>query len=247
MSYSIQGKTVLVTGANRGIGRAIVESAIQQGAKKVYAAVRKIESANSLMKELGDRVVPIHVDLEDSQSIHEAAKKATDVEVVVNNAGVFEAANPFSENALSSLEYQMKVNVIGLIHMANAFAPVLKANGGGAFVQLNSIVSIKAFSQSATYAASKAASYSITQSLREVLADQGTQVVSVHPGPIATDMSTDAGMEEIAEPPSLVSDAIWQALKDDQFHAFPDSMAKQIGGAYKSFADNVIDAKMPVE
>lgn len=241
MSYNVNGKIVLVTGANRGIGRAIVEGAIQRDAKKVYAAVRKMDSANSLVKEFGDRVVPIHVDLENSQSIYDATKKTVDVEIVVNNAGVYEAANPLSENALTSLDYQIKINVIGLVHMARAFSPILKANGGGAFVQLNSVVSLKAFPDGATYAASKAASYSITQSIRDLLAGQGTQVVSVHPGPIATDMSKNAGMEDIAEPSSLVSDAIWDALRDDQFHAFPDSMAKQIGTAYTSFADNVID------
>lgn len=244
MGYDVKGKTVLVTGANRGIGRAIVEGAIQRGAKKVYAAVRRLESADALVQEFGDRVAAVHLDMEDSQSIHGAAGVASDVEIVVNNAGVYEAADPFSENVFSSLEYQMNVNVIGLIHIAQAFAPVLKANGGGALIQLNSVVSVKAFAAGATYAASKAASYSITQSLREVLAEQGTQVVSVHPGPIATDMSKQAGMDAIAEPPSLVSDAIWQALKDDEFHVFPDSMAKHIGSAYKSFADNVIDVPL---
>jgi NAD(P)-dependent dehydrogenase (short-subunit alcohol dehydrogenase family) len=242
MGYDVQGKTVLVTGANRGIGRAIVEGALQQGAKKVYAAVRKLESADALVKQFGQRVVPIHLDLEDSQSIYKAAATADDVEVVVNNAGVLDKANPLSEHVLESFEHEVKVNVIGLIHIAQAFAPVLKANGGGALVQLNSVVSMKAFADFATYSASKAASYSITQSLRELLSPQGTQVVSVHPGPIATDMGKQAGLEEIAEPPALVSDSIWQALKDGQFHAYPDSMAKQIGSAYRSFAENVVEA-----
>ena len=184
------------------------------------------------------------MDLEDSQSITNAAATANDVEIVVNNAGVLENATPLSEHAIASFEREIKVNVVGLINMAQAFAPVLKANGGGALVQLNSVVSMKAFSDFATYSASKAASYSITQSLRDVLSGQGTQVVSVHPGPIATDMGKKAGLEEIAEPPSLVSDSIWQALKEGQFHAFPDSMAKQIGGLYKSFAESVVEASI---
>ena len=203
MGYDVSGKTLLVTGANRGIGRAIVKGAIQHGAIKVYAAVRSLDSADSLVKEFGKRVVAIYLDLEDSQSITNAAATANDVEIVVNNAGVLENANPLSEHAISSFEREIKVNVVGLINMARAFAPVLKANGGGALVQLNSVVSMKAFSDFATYSASKAASYSITQSLREVLAGQGTQVVSVHPSPIATDMGRKAGLEEIAEPPSL--------------------------------------------
>ncbi|NES00912.1 MAG: SDR family NAD(P)-dependent oxidoreductase, partial [Symploca sp. SIO1B1] len=150
----------------------------------------------------------------------------------------------FAEDIIQSLEFQMRINVYGLVNMAKAFAPVLKANGGGVFVQLNSIVSMKSFSNFPAYCTSKAASYSITQSLKELLGEQGTRVLSIHPGPIATDMSSAAGFAEIAEPPSLVPEAIIEALQGDDFHVFPDSMAKQIGGAYQSFAENVVEATM---
>ncbi len=244
MTFPIENKTVLVTGANRGIGRAIVEGALQRGAAKVYAAVRTLESAKPLVDEFGDRVVPIHVDLTDAASISAAAKTASDVEVVVNNAGVLRATSAVDERAIESLEYEMNVNVYGLIRVAQAFAPVLKANGGGALVQLNSVASIKNFADFATYSASKAASYSITQGLRDSLREQGTHVVSVHPGPIQTDMAQDAGLSEIAEPPSLVAKAIFDAIANGEFHAWPDTLAKQIGGAYQSFAENVVEADM---
>ncbi|MGB0562330.1 MAG: SDR family oxidoreductase [Spirulinaceae cyanobacterium] len=244
MSYDINGKTILVTGANRGIGKVLVESFIEQGAAKVYAAVRKVETATLLVSKYGTKVVPIPIDLGDPQSIAMAAEKAQDVEVVVNNAGAFRGETPMSEDAIASLEFQMKINVSGLIYMAQAFAPVLKANGGGVFAQLNSVVSMKTFSNFGIYSASKAASYSVTQALRELLEDQGTIVLSVHPGPIATDMGDAAGLTEIAEPPTLVADGIIAALKAGDFHVFPDSMAKQIGGAYQSFATNVVEAKM---
>lgn len=244
MTGELQDKVVLVTGANRGIGKAIVEGAIERGAKKVYAAVRRPASAEPLVEQFGDRVVPIRVDLEDVATIRDAAAEATDVDIVINNAGVLKTADPLSSSAVESLSYEIKVNVVGLIEIAQAFAPVLKANGGGALVQLNSVASVKAFPDFATYCASKAASYSITQSLREKLSDQGTHVVSVHPGPIATDMASDAGLGEIAEPPSLVADAIFQALRDGSFHAFPDTMAKQIGAAYQSFAEAVVEPSM---
>ncbi|CDN11304.1 hypothetical protein RintRC_1671 [Richelia intracellularis] len=97
-------------------------------------------------------------------------------------------------------------------NMAQAFAPVLKANGAGVFAQLNSVVSMKTFSNFGTYSASKAASYSITQALREILSEQGTIVLSVHPGAIATDMGDAAGLTAIAEPPTLVAEAIIKAL-----------------------------------
>ena len=115
----------------------------------------------------------------------------------------------------------MDMNVSGLVRIAQAFAPVLKKNGGGALIQLNSLASIKCFAPFATYSASKAAAYSITQALRDILKEQGTTVVSVHPGPIATDMADTAGIGEIAEPPSIVADSILEALDKGEFHAFP--------------------------
>ena len=244
MSFDIDGKVALVTGANRGIGKAIVESLLQHGAAKVYAAVRKVESAAPLVEEHGDKVVPVELDLSSPDTIIAAAKTADDVHLVVNNAGVLRNATPLSDDAVDALQYEIDINVIGLIRMAQAFASVLKSNGGGAFAQLNSVASIKNFADFATYSASKAASYSITQALRDVLDEQGTAVLSVHPGPIATDMADHAGLTEIAEPPSLVGDGIVAALKAGDFHLFPDTMAKQVGEAYHSFAENIVEAQL---
>ncbi|MGF1498787.1 MAG: SDR family oxidoreductase [Elainellaceae cyanobacterium] len=244
MAYDIRDKVVLITGANRGIGKTMVDSFIEHGATKIYAAVRALDSASPLVDEYGGKVVPIHIDLADSKSINEAAEKAQDVQVVISNAGVLQTLTPLAKDAIASLKYQMEINVYGLISMAQAFAPVLKENGDGAFVQLNSVVSMKCFANFATYSASKAAAYSITQALRELLGEQGTMVLSVHPGPIDTDMGDAAGLTEIAEPPSLVAEGIIEALKAGEFHVFPDTMAKQIGDAYSSFAKNVVEADM---
>lgn len=245
MTFSLKNKSVLVTGANRGIGRAIVEEALARGAKKVYAAVRNLDSAKPLVDEYGDRVLPVYVDMTNQDSITAAATTAHDVEVVVNNAGVLTTTSAVDSDTLKSLDYEMDVNVYGLVRIAQAFGPVLKANGGGAFAQLNSVVSVKTFGQFATYSASKAASYSVTQGLRESWQDQGTHVVSVHPGPIDTDMiQSDEDLAAIAESPSLVAKAIFDAMVDGQFHAWPDSMAKQIGGVYESFAKEVVESDM---
>ena len=243
--YNIKDKTALVTGANRGIGKVIVETFLDKGGvKKVYAAVRNLASAKELTEKYGDRVEAIKIDLEKPETIHQAAAKATDVDIVVNNAGVLKTSTPLDSNALDTMSYEMDMNVNGLVRMAQAFAPVLKANGGGALIQLNSLASLKSFPPFATYCASKAAAYSITQALRDLLKEQGTTVVSVHPGPIATDMANDAGIGEIAEPPSLVADSILYALEKGEFHAFPDSMAKQFEGAYQSFAENIVNANL---
>lgn len=243
MAIQIENCVLLVTGANRGIGRAIVVAALERGAQKVYAAVRELDSAASLVEEFGQRVVPLYLDLENPQSIKDAAQSAHDVEVVVNNAGVATTTSVLDENAIASLEYELGINTFGLIRVAQAFAPTLQANGGGAFVQLNSVASIKSFASFATYSASKSASYAITQALRETLANQKTAVMSVHPGPILTDMVRQIGLEDIAEPVSVVADAIFVALEEGSFHVFPDAMAKQFWAGYGSYAQAVIEAE----
>ena len=242
INYDINGKIALVTGANRGIGKAIVDALVSKGATKVYAAVRNLNSAIPLVKRYGSKVVPVELDLAKPATITATAETANDVQVVINNAGIFIASTPMARDAIDLLELGMKINVFGLIRVAQAFAPVLKKNGGGAFVQLNSVASLKCSSNFALHSASKAAAYSITQALHQLLGQQGTAVLSVHPGLIATDMSDAAGLAGLAEPASLVAEGIITALKAGDFHLFPDSMAKRIGSAYQSFSESIIEA-----
>lgn len=242
MSISIENKVALVTGANRGIGKAIVESFLNHGAKKVYLAVRNPESTKELEVQYGYKVVTLQADVSDTASIKRLAEQAKDVDIVVNNAGVLVPASPLSDNVESVLQKELDINVFGLVRIANAFAGILEANRG-ALVQLNSVASIKNFADLSTYSASKAASYSLTQGLREKLGEKGVAVLSVHPGPIDTEMATEAGFPQ-ASPVTAVSEGIVTALAAGDFHLFPDEMAKQFEAAYQSFSDTIITANL---
>jgi len=243
MSFDINGKIALVTGANRGIGKAITEKLLERDALKVYAAVRKPDSMQPLVDKYGvDRVAPVELDLSKPDTITRAAEIASDVHLVVNNGGVLTQTGAISGDAEKNLKFEMEVNVFGFLRLANAFAPVLKANGGGALVQLNSIASIRTATIIGTYAASKAASYSLTQTLREQLAEQGTQVLSVHPGPIDTDMTENIDMEK--DTPETVAQGVVDALREGDFHLFPDKKARDLWQQYESFAREVVEADM---
>ena len=238
MSVSIKGSVALVTGANRGIGKAIVESFLAHGASKVYLVVRNQASTQALHRLYGDKVVTLQADVTDAESISKLASQAGDANIVVNNAGVLVPADPLSEHIEASLRKEFEVNVFGLVRVANTFADILQVNGG-AFVQINSVVSIKNFTPFSSYSASKAAAYAITQGLRDKFAKQGVSVLSVHPGPIDTDMGVEAGFDE-TDSVSIVSEGIVSALAAGDFHLFPGMMAKDFEAAYRSYSDAFI-------
>lgn len=240
MSLKIEGATALITGANRGIGLEITKALLNAGAAKVYAAVRDLSSIKELEQKYPDRLVGVVIDLTKPETISSAAKTATDVQIVINNAGVLKVSAPLDDDVLDTFDFQIEVNVRGLIRMARAFSPVLKENGGGAFVQLNSVASLRSFPAFSTYCASKAASYSMTQALRSQMKEQGTQVISVHPGPIETDMAKEASLDE-TDPPSVVAEAIISAIESSQFHVFPDSMSQELWQSYETFAKEVVE------
>lgn len=241
MSILIKDKVALVTGANRGIGKAIVESFLTHGAVKVYLAVRNPESTKELEETYGDRVVTIQADVSDTASIQRLASLTGDVEVVVNNAGIAKAnSRVMDADVADALAKEFDVNVFGLLRVAHAFAATLEKNKG-ALVQLNSVASFRDFADIATYSASKAAAYSLTQAMREDLGAKGIQVVSVHPGGVVSDMANEVGVDTTT-PASVVGETLVESLANGDFFSYPDPGGKMIGGAYQSFADEIVFA-----
>src|SRR4029079_5637798 len=143
MGYAISGKTALVTGANRGIGEAIVDALIAAGVNKVYAAARNISTLDPLVARHASRVVPLQLDVTHAAQIAAAAATATDVELLVNNAGIvgFHGGDFTDPNWIEAGRREMEVNFLGTFAVTQAFAPILAKNGGGAIVNLNSVAS----------------------------------------------------------------------------------------------------------
>ncbi|MCO4876570.1 SDR family oxidoreductase [Paraburkholderia caribensis] len=181
----IKNSVALVTGANRGIGRAYVQALLEAGAAKVYAAARDISSI-----EAAPRVVPIKLDVTSAEDIAAAAEQAKDITLLINNAGI-SGRNGISAGKIdvNTLRQEIETNAIGPLAVSLAIAPVLAANGGGAIVNMHSALSWINLPNTITYSASKAAVWSLTNGLRLQLASQGTLVTGVHVAFVDTDMT----------------------------------------------------------
>jgi len=219
----IKGKIALVTGANRGIGRAVVEALLEKGAAKVYAAARNPATLDEVVKTDQDRVVPVTLDVSNTEQVAAAARKAGDVEILVNNAGVVGQQDLFADS-LDGAHAEFDVNYFGPLRMIRAFAPILKANGGGAIVNVSSVAGLVNFPPLPTYSDSKAALHSLTIFARLSLAEQGTQVVGVYPGPVDTELAK--GLDWDKATPISVARAILNGLEAGDTTVFPDPFAE---------------------
>jgi NAD(P)-dependent dehydrogenase (short-subunit alcohol dehydrogenase family) len=219
----IKGSVGLVTGANRGIGRAFVRALVDHGAAKVYAGARDPAT-------VADRdVTPLQLDVISPADIAAAAAVAQDVTIVINNAGVFGSNTKLLEGSFDDAQREMEVNYFGTWAVSRAFAPILARNGGGALVNMLSVASWAGRPVFPGYAASKAAQWSLTQSLREGLHGQGTLVVGVHAGFVETDLASWTDAPKISA--ASVAEQTMQALASDSVEVLADERTRQVKAA----------------
>jgi NAD(P)-dependent dehydrogenase (short-subunit alcohol dehydrogenase family) len=189
---TVEGSVALVTGANRGLGKAFARALLDAGAAKVYAGARDVSTVTD------PDVVPVELDVTDHAQVEKVAAELGDVQIIINNAGVASWLSAVDGEGLDAYRAEFEVNYFGLVAVARAFAPVVGRNGGGAIVNMLSALSWATFEQTANYSATKAAGWAYTNGLRQSLAQQGTLVIAVHAGYVDTDMVAGLDAPKIA-------------------------------------------------
>lgn len=211
-------RSVLVTGANRGVGRAFVEDLLNRGVRRVYAAARDTARLATTIGLDPQRVVALELDVTDPATVAEAARQAADTTVLINNAGVLSLGGALEVES-AAIVRDMSVNFSGLLDTTRAIAPVIAANGGGAVVNMLSLLSFVSVPGFSAYNASKAAAWSISMSLRPLLASQGISVINAFPAGIDTDML--AGVDSPKDDPAQVAAEILDAIEAGEEDVYP--------------------------
>lgn len=217
----LENKVILITGANRGIGRALVEEALKRGAKRVYAGTRVP------LTHPDPRVTPLVLDVTNGEQINQAVRQVKSLDVLINNAGVA-LYDDLSDRAM--LERHLAVNFYGTYNMTQAFLPSLTQTHG-AIVNILSLVALAPLPIIASYSVSKAAAFSLTQSLRAFLNGKGVRVHAVLTGPVDTDMNR--GFDIPKASPESAAHAIFEGVKNEEEDIFPDPMSASMAEGWR--------------
>lgn len=221
----IENATALVTGASRGIGHALVSALIASGAKRVYAAARNPDSLKGLIEKHGDKVVAVKLDITSAPDIAALPKATAGVNLLINNAGLLSAFG-FADTTREALEREFATNFYGPLAVTQAMVPSIERAGGGAVANVLTVVALASMPALGGYSASKAAAFSMTQSLRHDLEKRGIAVHAVFPGPVDTDMAKDITLPKTS--PADVAKAIVDGIARGDEDILPDPMSKQV-------------------
>jgi len=227
----IENSTILITGANRGIGRSLVISALERGAEKIYATARNIKSLDQIIALDPQKIIPIGLDITNRNQVSDVANIASDVNILINNAGIL-AAGSIIDDSLEMVIRDMDTNYFGTLNMIRSFVPNLKNNSESAIANVLSIVSLSNMPAIAGYSASKSAAFSMTQAIRSELAKNNISVHSVYPGPVDTDMAKDFEMDKAS--PDDVAKNILDGIENGDDDIFPDQMSAQCHQMWES-------------
>ena len=227
---NIANKTVLITGANRGIGRALVNEALRRGARRVYAGRRSGELQNA-----DDRVTPIRLDVTNLSQIQRAVDEVDTLDVLINNAGVAIYDDLSNSDAI---EQHLSVNFLGMFKVTRAFLPLLQRSSG-AIVNNLSLVALAPLPVIPSYSISKAAASNMTQSLRALLAGQGVTVHGVFLGPIDTDMNR--GFDIPKSSTESAACGIFDGLEKGEEDIFPDPASQSIAEGWRTGAAKALE------
>jgi NAD(P)-dependent dehydrogenase (short-subunit alcohol dehydrogenase family) len=217
----IAGSVALVTGANRGLGQVFARELVRRGAARVYGAARYADAVS----EPG--VTPVALDITDAERVAQVARQCADVSLLVNNAGVLKYSAFISAPSMDAARAEMETNYFGTLSVCRAFAPVLAANGGGAIVNMLSVSSFVTNLIDASYGASKAAAWSLTNGIRLELHHQGTLVVAVHAGFIDTDMAAPA-TNVTKDSPESVAQQTFDAVEAGRVEVLADERTRTV-------------------
>jgi NAD(P)-dependent dehydrogenase (short-subunit alcohol dehydrogenase family) len=216
----IHNAVVLVTGANRGLGLELSKHALERGAKRVYACARDVSSITL------EGVVPVQLDVTKPGDAAALAARLTDVTILINNAGIARPGAFVASTAQDTLREQMETNVFGILNLSQAFAPVLASNGGGAILNVLSLLSWVNTPMIAAYGVSKAAAWGLTNGLRHELRAQKTQVVGLHAAFIDTDLSRGINVPKAT--PADVAGQAFDAIEADAEEVLVDESSRQV-------------------
>jgi NAD(P)-dependent dehydrogenase (short-subunit alcohol dehydrogenase family) len=231
---TLDGKTVLVTGANRGIGQALVAEALSRGAKRVYAGTRQP------LAHPDPRVTPLTLDVTSASQIRAAAGQVDSLDILINNAGLA-PYDDLSDRAV--LEQTLAVNLFGTYGVTQAFLPLL-TRSRGVIVNNVSTMALAPLPLTPAYAISKAAMFNLTQSLRALLAGQGVRVHAVLTGPTDTDMTR--GFDIPKASPESVARAIFDGVDNEEEDIFPDPASQSLADNWRSGAVKALERQNAV-